>query len=101
MKDYLRIVEVNTTAAREHVADIERDIRFLKERTRCVVCAGRRAGIEYLHKLIVIWLVYFIVKTVNAVPAKLGIFDVYSPSEIVTQRKFDYALDGKVQFLTW
>ena len=37
-------------------------------------------------------------KTVNAVPADLGISDVYSPGEIVTQRKFDYALDCKVQF---
>ena len=52
VKEKMTIVEINTTAAREHVAEIERGIRFLKERARCVVCTGRRAGIIYLHKLI-------------------------------------------------
>ena len=34
IKDALPLVEVNTTAAREHVPEIERHIRTIKERVR-------------------------------------------------------------------
>ena len=34
--DFVGLLEVNTTAAREHVGEIERTIRFVKERTRCI-----------------------------------------------------------------
>ena len=30
------LVDVNTTAAREHVGEIKRGIRYLKERCRCI-----------------------------------------------------------------
>ena len=33
VKDELRLIDVNTTAAREHVAEIERGICLLKERS--------------------------------------------------------------------
>ena len=36
VKDLVPLVEVNTTAAREHVGLIERKIRHLKEKTRAV-----------------------------------------------------------------
>ena len=57
VRDLLPMTEVNTTAAREHVEEIERGIRLLKERVRCYVTMAARAGIFYLHKLIVIRLV--------------------------------------------
>ena len=30
-------VEVNTTAAKKHIGEIERGIRLMKERSRCVI----------------------------------------------------------------
>ena len=33
----MELIDVNTTAAREHVGEIERGIRYLKERCRCSV----------------------------------------------------------------
>ena len=36
VKDEVALVELNTTAAREHVGEIKRSIRVVKERCRCV-----------------------------------------------------------------
>ena len=41
---------------------------------------------QYLHKQIVIWLVYFCVMMINADPAAKGISDRFAPREIVTGR---------------
>ena len=37
VREKLEIIEVNTTAAREHVREIERQIRLIKERIRCTM----------------------------------------------------------------
>ena len=95
VKDELGLVDVNTTAAREHVAEIERGIRLLKERSRCVV---KSLPFQYLPKQIVIHMVYFVCMMVNAVPAAEGISQVFSPREIATQRKFDFKKDCKALF---
>ena len=70
VKDELGLVDVSTTAAREHVAEIERGIRLLKERSRCVV---KSLPFQYLPEQIVIHMVYFVCTMVNAVPAAEGI----------------------------
>ena len=45
---------------------------------------GRTRGcIQYLHKQIVIWLVYFCVMMINAVPAAKGISNQFAPCEVV------------------
>ena len=44
VKDNFDKVEVNTTAAREHVAEIERGIRHVKEQGRCVISDLCTAG---------------------------------------------------------
>ncbi|KAL7525935.1 hypothetical protein ACHAWF_001573 [Thalassiosira exigua] len=89
-------VVVNTSAAHEHVAEIERKIRTKKERTRCVSSrqvltrdsytplwalpdlSGSRDNthtlpFKRLHKLIVINLVQFATMWLNAFPTKSGI----------------------------
>ena len=38
VKDKLPLVEINTTAAREHVPEIERRIRTINERVRAATC---------------------------------------------------------------
>ena len=95
--EYNKLV-VNITASREHVGEIERAIRHIKDRTRCVVSDLRVAGFQYLHKWIVVHCLYFVVMMINAVPAEGGISTVLSPREIVTQRKLDMEKDCRVQF---
>ena len=53
----LNNIEVNITAAREHVGEIERRIRLIKERSRAVIAD---MPFKYLPKKIVIHLVYFV-----------------------------------------
>lgn len=59
LSDVLELVQVNTTAAREHVSDIERDIRTIKDRARCTVAALPRKII--LPKKVIIHLITFVV----------------------------------------
>ena len=71
-------LDINISAAREHVGEIERYHRTLKERCRCVLSDMKSIGsdaYQYLHKKIVIRLVYFCVMMINAVPAANGISD--------------------------
>ena len=56
VKDEVELVELNTTAAREHVGEIERSIRVVKKRCRCVYTSPPFA---YYHKQLVIHMVYF------------------------------------------
>ena len=84
---------MSTTTAIEHVGEIERLIKFTKERARCVISDLCVAGFKYLHKLIVMYCLYFMMITINAVPAKGGISEKYSPREIVTGRKLDTKKD--------
>ena len=98
IKDEFTQVVVNTTAAREHVGEIERVIKFIKERARCVVSDLRVAGFKYLHKLIVVHCLYFVTLMINAVPAEGGISEKYSPREIVSGCKLDMKKDCRVLF---
>ena len=45
---------------------------------------------QYLHKQIVIRLVYFCIMMVNAVPAAKGISNRFAPREIVTGRRLNF-----------
>ena len=76
IKDLVGLVEVNTTAAREHVAEIEQEVRLFKERTRCITSG---LPFAYLHQQIVIHLVYFICLWLNAIPVDKGISALFSP----------------------
>ena len=66
IKDEFDRVEVNTTAAREHVGDIERVIQFLKDRARAAMSDLHVAGFVYFHKMIIVHCVYFVCMMVNA-----------------------------------
>ena len=52
------LAEVNTTAAREHMEEIERQIHLIKERTMCSTSYMLDFGMICLPKHIVIHLVY-------------------------------------------
>ena len=50
LKDKFEHVTVDTAAAREHVGEVERMVRAIKERCRCVLGDLWRTGYEYFHK---------------------------------------------------
>ena len=98
VSDEIGLVEVNTAAAREHVGEIERSIRLMKERARCVVASLRRIGVKFLHKQILIRMVYHVVMWLNAVPADGGVSMQYSPREIVIQTQLDFKKHAVADF---
>ena len=55
VKDLVPLVEVNTTAAREHVGYVERKIRHLKEKTRAVTS---EFPFKWIPSLVMIQTVY-------------------------------------------
>jgi hypothetical protein len=79
-------VALNTTAAQEHVGEIERKIRVIKERTR-----GMCNTLPYkkLPKMMVIELLHFCVMWMNSLPVKSGISEKWSPRELVSRTKLD------------
>ena len=70
IKSLMPSVECNTTAAMEHVSEVERTIRTVKERIR-----GLLATLPFSHvpKRMKIEFVYFVILWLNAFPVKLGI----------------------------
>ena len=80
IKDKVGLVEINTTAAREHVGEIERQICLIKERKRCSTSYMLDCGMIYLPKQIVIHLVYNVCLWMNAFLLKSGLSVDYPPS---------------------
>ena len=74
--DLLHNVTINTTAAQEHVGEIERKIRVIKERAR-----GTMNTLPYpqLPGLMTIELMHFCVMWMNAFPVKSGVSEKWSP----------------------
>ena len=89
---------VNNTAAREHVAEIERSIRTVKERCREVVSTP---PFDVLPKLIITNIIKFGVFWLNAFPVKNGCSEVLSPREVVTQMKISFSKNCQVPFGTY
>jgi hypothetical protein len=72
---------VNLASANEHVPDIERRIRVVKERVRS---ARHSLPFNTVPKLIMIHIIFHCVKLLNHFPAKGGISDYHSPKTIMT-----------------
>ena len=68
--DLLPNVTINTTAAREHIGEIERKIQVIKERAR-----GTMNTLPYpqMPRLMIIELMHFCGMWMNAFPVKLGV----------------------------
>ena len=86
---------VNTSAAKEHVAEIERCICTTKERCRSIAST---LPYNRLHKLIVTNLVYFAVLWLNAFPVKNGVSAEHSPRAIVVRTNLSWVKHCKVPF---
>ena len=88
---------VNTSAAREHVAEIERQIRTTKERCRSIVST---IPFAILPKFIVINIVYFVVLWLNAFPVRNGVSKKWSPRAIVIRNKLSWKKHYRLPFGT-
>ena len=81
LKTLMPHVALNTTAAQEHIGEIERKTRVIKERTRGML---NTMPYKKLPKLMVIELLHFCVMWMNSFPVKSGISKKWSPQELVT-----------------
>ena len=90
VREKLEIVEVNTTAAREHVPDIEHQIRLIKEH---FTCTTSDFPFNPIPRLVIIHIVYTCVVWLNAIPRKSDAVQGISPREIVTGRTVNYKRD--------
>ncbi len=83
IRDKFDKVEINTTAMQEYFCKIERLNQTVKERSRGTISEMRDMGFNFFHKMIIVHIIYFVVKLLNAVPARLGISEQHDPVEIV------------------
>ena len=90
IRDVLPMVEVNTTATREHVPEIERRIRTIKERVRSVTSDF---PFNTVPMLVLVQTVYTICLWLNAIRYLSGMDRRLSPRELVTGREVDYNKD--------
>jgi hypothetical protein len=88
------ILAVNTTAAKEHVPEVERKIRLIKGILNTL-------PFKRMPRLMLIELVYHVVLWLYAFPAKPGVSDTLSPREIVYRHKLDFAKHYKLPFGTY
>jgi hypothetical protein len=88
VEDEINLVEINTTAAHEHIGEIKQFIRVIKERSRALV-----SDLPYttLPRQDVIYLVYFAILWLNSLPVAAGVSERYSPRKIVLRHKLDFA----------
>ena len=83
VKDKLPLVEVNTTAAREHVPEIERRIRTIKERVRA---ATSDFPFNPIPMMVLIQMVHTITLWLNVIRSFSGLERGLFPRELVTGR---------------
>jgi hypothetical protein len=91
-------ITLNSVAADEHVPEIERHIRTIKERARSIV---NMLPFDRFPARITIELVYYCVFWLNNFPPKGGISDTMSPRAIVVGSTIDYAHHCQIEFGTY
>ena len=81
MEDLVGILATNTIAAREHVPKTERELRLIKEKTRCVT-----TGFPYhwIPKMVLIHTVYDVCMWMNQFSPNTKLLGGLSPREIIT-----------------
>ena len=95
LQELMPNIVVNTTAANEHVAEIERRIRVVKERARAII---NTLPYPKLPKRMIVELMYFVTMWLNSFPVKGGISQKWSPRELLRRHKLDARLHCKAEF---
>ena len=85
-KTLLGKLVLNTTAADEHVGEIERKIQHVKTRTQSVT-----ASLPYkkMPNVMIKALIYHVTMWMNAFINKQGILELYSPCELLLRMQLD------------
>ena len=81
-------IVINTTAAKEHIPEVECKIRLIKERGRGIL---NILPFNKMPRLMLIELLYHVVLWLNAFPANSGVSETLSPRKIVYRHKLDFA----------
>ena len=81
VKEHIPFMEINTTAAREHVAKIEQVMQQVKERVRC---KSSKFPFQFIPTMVLIYTVYNVCLWLNVFPLQSGITGGFSLREIVT-----------------
>ena len=89
-------ITLNITSKSEHVPEIERGIRTLKERIRATI--SRLPYNQHLPRVIVREVVINAVMMLNAFPPRSGINTSMSPRTIISGVKLDYNKHCKMPF---
>ncbi len=95
LRNLVPILAVNTTAAKEHVPEVERRIRLIKERGRGIL---NTLPFKKMPQIMLIELIYHVVLWLNAFPTKSRVSETLSPREIVMQHKLNFTKHCKAQF---
>ena len=85
--------DLNLSAPNEHVPEVERNIKTIKERVRCSI---NDMPYEKLPKNFKRELVTTCCSMLNALPRSAGVSQVYSPREIVTGKRLDFKKHCKI-----
>ena len=81
VKYHILFLEINTTVAREHVSEIERELRQIKER---MICTSSKFPFQFIPTMVLINTVYNVGLWLNTFLLRSGITGRFSPREIVT-----------------
>ncbi len=83
--------------AKEHMPEVERCIRLIKERGRGIL---NTLPFKKLPQIILIELMYHVMLWLNAFLTKSGVSKTLSPHKIVSRQKLDFTKHCKAQFGT-
>ena len=87
----IRKVRLNTSAAKEHIAEIERFIRVIKERVHAL---RSRLPYKQIPRCLVMAIVRHVGKWLNIFCPKNSISQVISPRTLITGVKLNFAMQG-------
>ena len=71
---------------------------MIKDMTWCSTSDMLDCGIKYLHKQVIIYIIYNVCLLLNAFQIKSGLYMEYLPRETVTHQSFDYEKDCRAEF---
>jgi hypothetical protein len=80
-------IDLNVVSAEEHVPEVERDIRTVKERTHCVY---NTVPFKQMPSCMVVEMVHAGVFWLNMFPPEDGVSDTLSPRALVTGLQLDF-----------
>ncbi len=92
------MVDMNTPAAAEQVAEIECRIPTIKERSRVITCT---LPYKALPNQILIRLLHFVVMSINNMPSASGISTQYSPRGLILCTRLKYKQNCHAQFVSY